>query len=172
MLIDTTTNTLIQLIQNPILTLFSKTLSLIFDPLTLIAVSLIIAIYLYFKSSKKQSIIFISAVFLTGILIKISKEVFHRTRPLNQIIQETGFSFPSGHSTMAVVFFGLISYLFSKNKSKKTKITISLLTIIIIILIGFTRVYLNVHWLTDVIGGFFIGGIILLLTIFILEKSS
>ncbi|MCK5449355.1 phosphatase PAP2 family protein [Candidatus Pacearchaeota archaeon] len=165
MLIDITTNTFMQSIQTPALTIFSEVLALIFDPINLIALSLIVTIYLYIKSSKKQGIIFGSAILLTGILIKLSKEIFQRARPLNQIIQETSFSFPSGHSTMAIVFFGLIIYLFSKNKSKKIKITSSLIAILIIILIGFTRVYLNVHWLTDIFGGFILGGIILILTI-------
>ena len=168
MLIDTTTNSLMQSIQNPILTTFSEILALIFEPLVLILISLIIATHLYIKSSKKQGIIFASAIFLTGILIKVFKEIFQRTRPLNQLVQETGFSFPSGHTTMIVVFFGLIIYLFSKKKIKKVN---SLIAILIIFLIGFTRVYLRVHWLTDIIGGFILGGIILFLTILTFKKK-
>ncbi|MFH1238118.1 MAG: phosphatase PAP2 family protein [archaeon] len=172
MLIDTVTNIFMQSIQTSQLTIFSKVLALIFDPITLIAISLIIAIYLYVKSSKKKGIIFTSAILLTGILIKVSKEIFQRTRPLNQIVQEIGFSFPSGHSTMAVVFFGLIVYLFSKNKSKKIKLISSLIAILTIFLVGFTRIYLRVHWLTDIIGGFIFGGIILFLTILSFKKQT
>lgn len=170
MLIDIATNKLMQSIQTPILTIFSEILALIFDPLTLIIISLIIAIYLYIKSSKKQGVILASAILLTCILVKAFKELFQRIRPLNQIIQETGFSFPSGHTTMAVAFFGLITYLFSENKSKKTKTTISLISILMILLTGFTRIYLRVHWLTDIIGGFILGGTILLLSILAFRK--
>lgn len=172
MLIDTATNSLMESIQNPLLTKFSEILALIFDPITLIAISFIISIYLYIKSSKKQGILFASAIFLTGVLIKISKEIFQRARPLNQIISETGFSFPSGHTTMAVVFFGLILYIVSKRKSKKIKKIDSLIALLIILLMGFTRIYLRVHWLTDVIGGFILGGIILSLAISILKKTT
>ena len=172
MLIDTATDTFMQSIQTPTLTTFSKTLALIFDPITLIIISLIIATYLYTKSSKKQGIIFASTILLTGILIKTSKWIFQRARPLNQIIQETGFSFPSGHTTMAIVFFGLIVYLFSKNKSKKIKTTASITAILLIFIIGFTRIYLRVHWLTDAIGGFLLGGTVLLLAISTFKKLT
>jgi len=172
MLIDTVTNIFMQSIQTSQLTIFSEVLALIFNPITLIAISLIIAIYLYIKSFKKQGIIFASAIFLTGILIKVSKEIFQRVRPLNQIVQETSFSFPSGHATMAIVFFGLILYMFSEKTSKKIKMISSLIAILSIFLVGFTRIYLRVHWLTDVLGGFILGGTILFLTILIFRKLT
>jgi len=165
MLIDTATNALMQSIQTPILTTISKIVSLVFDPLTLIIISLILAAYLYIKSSKKQGIFFASAIVSTGILIKVSKEIFQRVRPLNSIIQESGFSMPSGSSTMAVVFFGLLAYLFSRKKSKQVKLATALITILIVLLVAFTRIYLRVHWLTDVVAGLVLGTIILALSI-------
>jgi undecaprenyl-diphosphatase len=103
---------------------------------------------------------------ISGIIIKISKEVFQRARPLSSIINETNFTFPSGHATITVVFLGLITYLFYKKESRKQ---MTIVTISLIFLIGFTRIYLRVHWFTDIIAGFILGGIILFTSTRLLE---
>ncbi len=167
MLIDITANTFIQSIQNSALTTFSKFIAIVFDTITLTLISLAIAVYLYFKISKRKGIFLASVAIVTGILIKLLKEIFQRARPLNALIQESGFSFPSGHITTTVVFLGLIIYLFA---SKKHKLEAVLIATSIVILVGFTRIYLRVHWLTDVIGGVFVGGIILALSIIIYKR--
>jgi len=169
MTIDIATNTLMQSIENPTLTFFSKIVAQIFDPIILILIAIIIAVYLYAKVSKKQGILLATTAIATGIIIKISKEIFQRARPLNSIIPEFGFSMPSGHSTSAVVFFGLITYLLI---SKKHKLTASIITTPIILSISFTRIYLRVHWLTDIIAGITIGVIILTSSILISKKLS
>jgi len=167
MIIDTATNTLMQSIETPYLTILSKIVAYAFDPVVLITISILIAIYLFFKVSKKQGILLATTVIATGIIIQVSKEIFQRTRPLNALIAETSFSMPSGHAIMAVVFFGLMAYLFT---NKKYKITTTIITTLIILLTGFTRIYLRVHWLTDIITGFAIGGIILTISILIYKK--
>ena len=167
MIIDTATNALMQLIETPILIIFSKIIAYALDPVVLIIVSLILATYLYFKISKKKGLFLATTILLTGIIIIALKEIFQRARPINALITESSFSMPSGHATMAVIFFGLIIYLFT---SKKNKIKIYVTTTLIILLIGFTRIYLRVHWLTDIIAGFSIGGIILITSILIYKK--
>ena len=167
MLIDTTTNVFMQSIQNPVLTNFSKFIAIVFEPIYMILFSLIISVDIYFKKSKSKGIFLASTIIATGIIIKLLKEIFQRARPLNSLIQDSGFSFPSGHVTVAIVFFGLIVYLFV---DKKYKITATIITILIALLFGFTRIYLQIHWLTDIIGGFFIGGIILMLSIIIYKR--
>lgn len=164
--VDTAINNLIVQIENPILTTFSKIISLIFEPIILIIISLAIAIYLFKKNQKIKSLILIGTMAISGIIIKISKEIFARERPLNSLIQETNFAFPSGHATIAVVFVGLIAYLFSKKDSKKQ---ITFAAISLIFLIGFTRIYLRVHWFTDVLAGFVLGSILLFTSLKILQ---
>ncbi len=167
MLIDITTNAFMQFIQNSTLTTFSKFIAIVFDTITLTLISLAIAVYLYFKISKRKGIFLASVTIVTGILIKLLKEIFQRARPLNALIQESGFSFPSGHTTTTVVFLGLIIYLFA---SKKHKLEAILIATLIVFLVGFTRIYLQVHWLTDIVGGVFVGGIILVLSIIIYKR--
>ncbi len=168
MLIDIATNAFMQSIQNPVLTTFSKFIAIAFDPITLIIISLIIAIFLYFKNSKNQAIFLASTILTTGIIVQLLKETFQRARPLNALISKSGFAFPSGSTTVALVFFGLMIYLFADKKYKLMTILLAGLTIF---LIGFTRIYLRVHWVTDVIGGFIIGGIILAVSIIIYRMN-
>ncbi len=159
---DLSINSLILTIENNFLTILSKTFSFIFDTTSIIIISLVILIYLWFKDSKKDSIFFAIAMILDLAIIFILKEMAQRARPLNSLIFETGFAFPSGHSTTTVVFFGSLTYLIlSKNKLKSIRLTTILISVFTILLIGFTRLYLNVHWLTDILGGFAIGTFIL-----------
>ena len=86
------------------------------------------------------------------------KNIIQRPRPIEyRLIDETGYSFPSGHSMVSVAFYGLIIYFMYKSiKISKIKwLLISLLSIVII-LIGTSRIYLGVHYTSDVIGGFLI----------------
>lgn len=163
--LDLTISSLMLLIQNNFLTSISKVIWFIFDTKSMIVISLLISILLWFKDSKKDSIFFISTMILNALFIFGIKFLTEIERPLNSLITETDFAFPSGHVTTAVVFFGILTYLF-KNKSKDFKI----LYILTILFIVFTRLYLNSHWLSDVLGGFALGTFILTLSIMIYKK--
>ncbi len=167
MTIDSAVNVFMQSIQFAPLIHFSRLIEMIFEPMFLVVASVFLSIYLFFKKSKKQAVFFVSTILVSGILVEILKEVFRRARPLNSVFYESGFSFPSGHATIAVVFFGLIAYIFTK---KKMKLPTIFTTTAIILLIGFTRIYLRAHWLSDVVGGFVVGGAILALSIVIYKK--
>jgi undecaprenyl-diphosphatase len=94
-----------------------------------------------------------------GLIITESlKEWFARPRPENAIIETTDFSFPSGHSTMSIIFFSLLLYSFKDDiENKYTRALFVAANIGIFLLIGFSRIYLNVHYLSDVIAGFSFG---------------
>ncbi len=97
----------------------------------------------------------------------IIKWIVHRPRPGNALLDLTGYSFPSGHATMAIIFFSLLLYSFKDDiKNKVLRGFFIAANILLFLLIGFSRIYLNVHWLSDVIGGFALG--LFWLTIFIL----
>ena len=164
MICDTVVNGFMHSVENPVLTTVSEMITPIFDPVVVIVFSLIIAFYIYIKSSKAKGIFFGAMVLITGGIIFALKWTFERARPMNALVSELGFSFPSGHATMAVVFFGLLVHLFV---SKKYKIHGIVVASLLVLFIGLSRIYLRVHWLTDVIGGFVIGGIILFVGIWV-----
>lgn len=114
---------------------------------------------------------FAVSMLASGLLIYIIKEIVQRARPENALILESGFSFPSGHALISVVFFGFLIYFALKNmKNKSAKITISIILIAVILFIGKSRLILNVHWFSDVLAGFFLGLAILLASISIKQQ--
>lgn len=88
----------------------------------------------------------------------ILKNIIQRPRPEGyRLIDESGYSFPSGHSMVSMAFYGLLIYLlWKKVKNKKIKYVACTLLGILILMIGFSRIYLGVHYASDVIGGFVI----------------
>ena len=108
--------------------------------------------------NKKIGLSIFSNLAIITILNQLLKRVLQRPRPTEyRIIEETGYSFPSGHSMISMAFYGYLIYLIYKyveNKYVKW-ILISLLSVLIC-LIGVSRIYLGVHYTSDVLGGFFI----------------
>lgn len=105
-----------------------------------------------------------------GLVVLLLKEFFHRARPVQQVIHAGGYSFPSGHAFAAMVFFGYIIYEAVKHlQNRFWRTVVIVLCVLLIIAIGLSRVYLNVHYLTDVAGGFAAGFIWLCAVIFIIR---
>lgn len=169
MSIDTSANLFMKNIENPFFTIISKSIHVFFEPLVLIVISLLISAYLFYKKKKKEGIVFAASIAVMAVVLYLIKEIVDRVRPISSLIVETGSSFPSGHTLAAVVFFGLITYFLTRKKSSMNKVFYSV-GILLILLTGFSRLYLSVHWFTDVLASFLLGGIILLAAIVILEK--
>ncbi len=123
------------------------------------------ALVILWSLNKKREAGFLAAALISGEIIKeFLKLLFHRERPNVSfaLIQESGYSFPSGHAFMSVIFYGMICYfIYQTCKNKWQKIILLIATAILVLLIGYSRFYLGVHWLSDVFGGWLIGGAIL-----------
>ncbi|MGM9878895.1 MAG: phosphatase PAP2 family protein [Bacilli bacterium] len=142
-------------------TIFYKIITLFANTYFLIFIALILMVLLKDKLMKWViPINLLASAFLNNVLLKL---IFRRERPLDMLVQEHGYSFPSGHSFVAVAFYGFLIYLIiNSNWSKNIKAILSSILIGLILMIGISRIYLGVHYPTDVTAGF-IGGVIYLI---------
>lgn len=135
-----------------------------------IAYAILVLSYLILKNYKRAMEITAIAVggFLVNYFMKLS---FRRIRPPHPLIEPLqNFSFPSGHATSGFIFYGLLIYLIWKTRiSKLWKYVIAVSLLLFSVLIGFSRVYLRVHYPSDVLAGFCIGFVWLSLTIWLFE---
>lgn len=101
------------------------------------------------------------------------KHIVRRPRPnVLRLVEESGYSFPSGHSMISVAFYGLVIYLVYKNVNNKyLKWTLITLLSLLILTIGFSRIYVGVHYFTDVVGGFFLALAYLIVYIYIYNEK-
>lgn len=111
---------------------------------------------LIFIKNKKYGLLISVNLFISTALNLILKNIFDRARPEGyRLIEETGFSFPSGHSMASMAFYGFLIYLILKKVQNKHIKWASIIVLSIIILaVGISRIYLGVHYASDVIGGF------------------
>lgn len=106
--------------------------------------------------NKKAGLLIGTNLVIISILNQTLKSLLQRPRPTGfRIINETGYSFPSGHSMISLAFYGFLIYLIYKNiKNKCLKFTLIISLFILIISIGLSRIYLGVHYTSDVFAGF------------------
>ena len=142
------------------LIMFSKNIHFIFDTTSMVVISIIISIFLLIKHSRKNAAFLSITMLADALIFLILKLLLEIPRPISNFITETDFSFPSGHATTTVVFFGILSYLII-NKYKNVNFEIALASFFMVLLISFTRLYLGIHWFSDVLGGIFLGEFIL-----------
>jgi undecaprenyl-diphosphatase len=139
----------------------------------LIPANLLVALFFLFTKKSRYSIK-VSAIALSSVLIMLGlKLLFNRHRPLIPLLEPArGLSFPSGHAFMSVCFYGLLMIIIWKEERPHPVLKWALLLIVVALLlsIGFSRIYLRVHYFTDVVAGFCIGSFWLLLSSFMIDR--
>lgn len=123
--------------------------------------------------SKKTNLLLITISSISSSVINnLVKYIIKRDRPFGiALVNETFYSFPSGHSMISILFYGMIIIMLNKKNIKYKKIIIPLIGIYIL-LVGISRIYLGVHYASDVFGGYLLGSSILLVLTIIHEKYS
>ncbi|MBT2657941.1 phosphatase PAP2 family protein [Bacillus sp. ISL-18] len=148
----------IQGFEAPMLTTIMKFFSFIGGTIPVILISLFSIVFLY-KVLKHRSelVLFIAVILGANVLFVTLKQLFHRARPdLHRLAQASNYSFPSGHATMAFALYGVLTFLLWRHIS--TRLGRTLLIILsgfIIAAIGISRIYLGVHYPSDIIAGYF-----------------
>ena len=118
---------------------------------------LLMSVILMLTCKKKRMVFYIVLnLLLCFLLNQTMKLVFLRDRPVDiNLIIENGYSFPSGHSMISLAFYGLFIYLIWHLKKTKTERLLLVLPLIILVfLIGISRIYLGVHYASDVLAGY------------------
>jgi undecaprenyl-diphosphatase len=134
-----------------------------------------ILLSLYYFFFRRNSSLTLNVVTIglssTGLLF-LFKDIFKRQRPLDPLVHSvSGFSFPSGHSFSAFTFFGLLTYIIWKTDIENIwKWLLSVLFISLAALIATSRVYLHVHYASDVIAGFCLSTIWLIISLWVMGK--
>lgn len=163
-------NTIIS-IKSPILTDTLKIITSLANYKSIIFYNFVILLYILIKKNSKLLIIPLNSI-LSVIFNNIFKVIFRRNRPLLiALITEKGYSYPSGHAMISILFFGTLSYVISKSDIKYKNI-LRLFLGVLIIIIGISRIYLGVHYASDIIGGYLLGMIILLTVINIKKEHE
>lgn len=135
-----------------------------------LAIIALVAVFFLFRRKKHywDAVMVVIALLGGWLLNEVLKMIFHRPRPnLNPLIEVGGYSFPSGHTMTGIAFYGFLAYLIWLNyrPSRVRWAAVTCLTVLII-LIGISRIYLGVHYPSDVLagwagGGFWLAGCIL-----------
>ncbi|MDD2907287.1 MAG: LssY C-terminal domain-containing protein [Candidatus Gracilibacteria bacterium] len=126
----------------------------------IILLSIVVSVFLYIRGKKVEILGLLTSIISSSIIAVIFKIVIHRERPILAVYLENGYSFPSFHAAISIALYGFILRLFFQKARKwKTKINIIFAGILIGFLIGLSRLYLNVHYLSDVISGWFLGAL-------------
>lgn len=126
----------------------------------LFGIALVTILVLFFCQKRKEGIGVALNLMISSITYFVLKNIIQRPRPPihERLIEETAYSFPSGHSTNNMAFYALAICLVYQNvKNKKLRNVICILLVMFPILIGFSRFYLRVHYLSDVLAGFCLG---------------
>ena len=171
--VDTTILQMVRSLESPVMDVLMVSVTRLGDPLFTVPLVFVIFALLLFKEHRLQAYIFAlncagGAVFSTGL-----KLFFGKVRPAlwNSAIEEVTYSYPSGHALGSVVLYGFLAYLLGL-RLPQYKGLIYVSAIALSLSIGFSRLYLGVHWPTDLAGGYIIGFLWTSSCIFLLKKKS
>lgn len=146
-------------IRTPGLDALMKGVTFLGEPSLLIALTIGIGAILLLQRRRAEGVALpVSALGATG-LNYLLKDVFARTRPelWERSVNVNFYSFPSGHATVSLVIYGLLGYLLATHLSRRWRPWVVVATVVLILTIGLSRLYLGVHWPTDVIAGYISG---------------
>ncbi len=140
----------------------------------LVPANLLLILFFVLRKNKQMALLTGFTGVSSLLLMSLLKRLFQRHRPDDPLVAGiTNYSFPSGHSFMSVAFFGLLIWLSALYIQKKLlRNALIFLLALVIFLIGFSRIYLRVHYITDVVAGLTFGTAWLLACLFLMRKQT
>ena len=165
---------LIALNINESLTNFFKIMTFLGEGVSIASYCIIALIVSYVLKKKNIGLIIAGCVTFNSLFSEVIKRIIQRPRPeILRLINESSYSFPSSHTLASVSLCGILIYLIYRSDLNKSMKAISTIFLVLFpILIGISRIYLGVHYASDVLGGALIAIILLLIEISIIEKNE
>ena len=168
---DTKIINFIQSFESDFLTTFLKTLTKIGNTKTVIVLTIIVFLFLLLKKYTHYGIYFVLNMISSWVIIDGVKYLVKRERPtMHRLISEKNFSFPSGHATATFIFWTLIIIFIVLTLNNIFKYIITILIISLIFIVGVSRIYLGVHFPSDILAGYLAGSFVVSLSYLILNK--
>lgn len=158
------------LVHTLVLTKFMLIMTNLFEVVPLVLITFFIAILIYYKKGLRDDLLFIISLGMGEVFVFVFKNFFDISRPLNGLVVETSKSFPSGHATAVTIFFVMLMYLFAKDMNKVWRTVFVVFCVLMITLVSVSRLYLGVHWLSDVLGGVALGLFVSYISVAIFNK--
>ncbi len=143
--------------RSPEVTAFMKAITHLGGGITIAGGSLICILILSMKRRWEYALGHLTAVAGGSILVYVLKVAVHRPRPITEtsLVRAWGWSFPSGHAMMSVIFYGMVSYFLVRDiRAWRLQVFTVTMAVFLVFLIGLSRIYLQVHYLSDVLAGF------------------
>ncbi|MFE0503346.1 phosphatase PAP2 family protein [Peribacillus butanolivorans] len=172
---DRTVISFVQGLESPFLTTIMKGFTFIGSSFSIIILFLLVLFYLYKVLKHRLELVLFSAVMVGSPLLNlILKLFFQRARPdLHRLIEIGGYSFPSGHAMNAFTLYGILTFLLWRHISTMWGRTLLILfSVMMILTIGISRIYLGVHYPSDIIGGYLASGCWLAISIWVFQKHK
>jgi membrane-associated phospholipid phosphatase len=128
-------------------------------PDVLTALGVLVALGLLLTGHRLLGVAWCATVLGSGFVISLSKQVFERPRPVHEhgFALESSWSFPSGHASGSLVFYGMLAYIAMVRLPSRWHLPLALGALVMILAIGATRVLLQVHYVSDVAAGYAVG---------------
>lgn len=162
----------VQGMESPVLTKVMKIFTFIGSTKFVIILSMFLIFFLYkVLKHRLELVLFITAIAGTAILNQLLKQWFHRIRPdFHRLIEIGGYSFPSGHAMSAFTLYVMISFLLWRHiSSRRWRSILIFFSVLMILAIGISRIYLGVHYPSDIIGGYLASGVWVSMAVFFFQ---
>ncbi|HXY73672.1 MAG TPA: bifunctional DedA family/phosphatase PAP2 family protein [Actinomycetota bacterium] len=143
------------------LTTFFRTVTWMGSTAVLYPALVMFAALLWWRRREWRPSVLLAAALLGAVaLYDIVKPIVGRARPPEQFWIGTfsGWSFPSGHSAQSIAFYGMLAFLLSRSRSSRVRAWLWCGALLVTLIVGGSRIYLGAHWMTDVLGGYALGG--------------
>ena len=159
---------------NDITTIIYKAITFLGSTLFIVLLCIVFLILFIVLKKKNVGLVISSVLIISTLFNNLLKIIFCRTRPdVIKLVHESSYSFPSGHTMASVSMYGILIYILIKsNINKKIKLILITILGILPILVGLSRVYLGAHYISDIIGGFIVSIILLLIETYIIDKKK